>query len=449
MVLVYTEKYTPRVKYIFEHIFRDILKVEVSFTNKIEVAEESVIPVICYSRVQKVPNSFTIEPNGLLFSKGIKEIFPEVVGWNNTKIFFKTSSPDFDLPFDLFSAAFYLITRYEEYENSDLDEHGRYKAENSLAFRNDFLDEPLVDQWAYLLEDLLIKRFPDFKKKEKSRFRFCPTVDIDHVYKFRSKFLCVNLFRMAQKLFKRDWGGFKFQLRVLLHLEEDPFFNVSYIVDIHNKNGVIPVFFLHVGPRGKYDGYSFYHPYYRIKKIFYLTLIVGFHPSYSVDLNIKKLIQEKRRLENLTKVKVQINRFHFLKFSFPQSFQMLEQIGITSDYSLGYSHYIGFRASTCTPFYFYDLVQDRISSLKLHPLVIMDVTLKKYMGKSSEELFDIMSEYAEKIKEVNGEFVSLFHNESLSDDNFWSGWREQYQKAIRYISLLEIYDKEEALEKSR
>ena len=104
MVLVYTEKYTPRVKYIFEHIFRDILKVEVSFTNKIEVAEESVIPVICYSRVQKVPNSFTIEPNGLLFSKGIKEIFPEVVGWNNTKIFFKTSSFDFDLPFDLFSA---------------------------------------------------------------------------------------------------------------------------------------------------------------------------------------------------------------------------------------------------------------------------------------------------------------------------------------------------------
>ena len=65
-----------------------------------------------------------------------------------------------------------MITRYEEYENSDLDEHGRYKAENSLAFRNDFLDEPLVDQWAYLLEDLLIKRFPDFKKKEKSRFRF-------------------------------------------------------------------------------------------------------------------------------------------------------------------------------------------------------------------------------------------------------------------------------------
>ena len=48
----------------------------------------------------------------------------------------------------------------------------------------------------------------------------------------------------------------------------------------------------------------------------------------------------------------------------------------------------------------------------------MDVTLKKYMGKNSEELFDIMSEYAEKIKKVNGEFVSLFHNESLSDDNF-------------------------------
>ena len=47
-----------------------------------------------------------------------REIFPEVTEWSNTKIFFKASSPDFDLPFDMFSAAFYLITRYEEYENS-------------------------------------------------------------------------------------------------------------------------------------------------------------------------------------------------------------------------------------------------------------------------------------------------------------------------------------------
>ena len=89
MVLVFTDKYTPRVKYIFEQIFKEILHVDISFTTKEQVAIDSTIPVICYSREHRIPKSFVIEPEGLLFKRGIKDIQPEVTEWNGTKIFFQ------------------------------------------------------------------------------------------------------------------------------------------------------------------------------------------------------------------------------------------------------------------------------------------------------------------------------------------------------------------------
>jgi len=92
MVLVFTDKYTPRVKYIFEQIFKEILHVDISFTTKEQVAIDSTIPVICYSREHRIPKSFVIEPEGLLFKKGIKDIQPEVTEWNGTKIFFHMQS---------------------------------------------------------------------------------------------------------------------------------------------------------------------------------------------------------------------------------------------------------------------------------------------------------------------------------------------------------------------
>ena len=447
MVLVYTDKYTPRVKYIFEQIFKEILHVDISFTTKLQVATESAIPVICYSRENYIPNSFIIEPEGLLFKRGIKEVEPEVTEWNGTKIFFQSKSDRVSLPFDIFSASFYLITRYEEYGCTDLDEHGRYKAEDSLAYKHQFLDYPLVDHWAYMLDKMLADFFPMYTIKPKSRFRFCPSIDIDHVYKYKSKFLSINIIRLLQKLVAGKFDDFKYHLNVLLNRAPDPYFNVEYIVDMHNDYNLRPIFFLHVGPMGKFDGYSLYNPFSIIKELFYRTLIVGLHPSYFASNNLNQMKKEKKRLESMTRVRVFLNRFHFLKFTFPTSYEHLESLSIARDYSLGYAKYTGFRASTCTPFLFYNLNKDYISGMRLHPIVLMDVTLQKYLQKEASELFGVMSYYAETIKNFNGEFVTLFHNEPLSDEDQWNGWREEYRKSVQYVALLELYSIETAKEK--
>lgn len=97
---------------------------------------------------------------------------------------------------------------------------------------------------------------------------------------------------------------------------------------------------------------------------------------------------------------------------------------------MGYAKAPGFRASTCTPFYFYDLDFEIQTPLKLFPFAVMDVTLKDYLGLSNEDSLEKILDLKEEVKKVNGTFISLFHNETLSESEEWSGWGEIYKKML-------------------
>ena len=57
--------------------------------------------------------------------------------------------------FDIFGAAFYLISRYEEYLPHTKDNHHRYLAYQSLAYQQHFLELPLVNIWAVELKKVI------------------------------------------------------------------------------------------------------------------------------------------------------------------------------------------------------------------------------------------------------------------------------------------------------
>ena len=71
--------------------------------------------------------------------------------------------------------------------------------------------------------------------------------------------------------------------------------------------------------------------------------------------DIEILKKEKMRLENIINTPVTFSRQHFLRLSIPETYQNLIDLDIEEDYTMGYAKYAGFRASTCTPFYFFDL----------------------------------------------------------------------------------------------
>jgi hypothetical protein len=96
---------------------------------------------------------------------------------------------------------------------------------------------------------------------------------------------------------------------------------------------------------------------------------------------------------------------------------------------MGYATEIGFRASIATPYFWYDLVNEKATDLLITPFQIMDVTLKDYLKLSPEKALEIIRILIQNTKSVNGTFCTLWHNSSF-DEKEWKGWRETYKKMV-------------------
>ena len=95
---------------------------------------------------------------------------------------------------------------------------------------------------------------------------------------------------------------------------------------------------------------------------------------------------------------------------------------------VGFADQIGFRAGTCTPYYFYDLENEAKTDLLVIPFQVMDGTLLHYLKLSPEKAFAEIEKIMQEVKEVGGTFVSIWHNETVSDLGEWKGYREVFEK---------------------
>jgi hypothetical protein len=161
---------------------------------------------------------------------------------------------------------------------------------------------------------------------------------------------------------------------------------------------------------------------------------VGIHPSLSSNKYLLKVEGEITGLGDILGRNITSSRQHFLKLSMPRTYRTLMQFGISDDYSMGYASNPGFRAGIAMPFPFFDLLRNEATTLTIHPVTLMDVTMKDYLRLSREESLEQISSMIRTIRAVNGEFVSLWHNESLGDTGRWEGWRAVYEKMVKLAS---------------
>ena len=147
-LIVYTEKTSPRLVYVLSVFFKQLLRIDYQLVEDREVFEKSFLPKINYSQNKITEAEIFIAPTTLLFEKGIK--FQSIKPFSCQKLtaFFETNAEKSDLPFDIFALVFYLLSRYEEYLPFNKDRHGRFTASESLAYQNDFLQQPLVNLWS-------------------------------------------------------------------------------------------------------------------------------------------------------------------------------------------------------------------------------------------------------------------------------------------------------------
>ena len=430
MILIYTNKITPRLEYIVKFIFNDVYSTGYQITTDQEEFIIANSPKINYS-TDVIANSFHIEPTELLFESNIllKKIKVDI--WNDYKIFFQTNIGD--LPFDIFSAVFYLISRYEEYLPFSADQHGRFEANQSLAFKNGFLYDPIVDQWLCMLAGMINKMFPEFKACERE-FKFIPTIDIDNAYAYLYKGAVRTIGAAMRDLFRLDVNENIKRFQALAG-EKDPFDTYSYIDSLHAQYGVSPVWFFLVGNYNEYDknipldNEAFQSLIKEISE----RAEIAIHPSYESNQSFEQLKSEYDFLSEIIGKPITKSRQHYLKLLFTETYQNLIKLGVKEDYTLGYASDVGFRAGTCTPFLFYDLYNEHESELRIFPFQVMDVTLNQYLKLSVDEAVNKIYEIIHKVKEVNGTFVTLWHNESLSDHGHWKGWEPVYKQMLEII----------------
>lgn len=424
MLLVYTHKITPRLTYTFKHICKRILGLEVRFTSKVEdfIAHDSL--KMSYTK-QPLSNELFVRSNVLLFEQGLSDIDINVQQWDHTKGFFATSERS-DLPFDIFASSFYLLSRYEEYLPHVNDDYGRFMAKESLAYSHRFLNQPVVDIWAYKLKDVLQLRFPDFKFEER-QYKIQPVIDVPTAYYFRHKGLLRAIGGTLNDLSHFKLKQLYQRYLVLMGLVRDPYDTFKWIITSQkNSNFKFVVFFL-IGD------YSTYDKNISTNKKEFVSLIksiadycdVGIKASYFSLDDISILKKERLKMESITNTDLKAVRHSFSKLNLPISYRNLVELEINQDFTMGYIDTLGFRAGTCTPFQWYDLDYEVQTPLQINPYHCLDFALLKYQSEldKTEHLQKIIAE----VKAVNGTFTPVFHNYSFSNLDRWKGFRSLFK----------------------
>lgn len=427
MLLIYTHTITNRLHYVTQQLFGGILGLETQLSTKVEDFIKHSGPKITYSK-QPLQNEFFIRSNDLLFEQGINDLDIEVSDWDGVPCFFACSENS-SVPYDIFSASFFLLSRYEEYLPHVKDNLGRYPAKESLAFQKGFLELPVVDIWAQKMFRLLKMRFPDIKTKKKNySFTSLVNVTISHCYAHRGLVRSLGGFLL-------DLGKFKFRrmirrTSVLLGMSRDPYDNFSTLVEIHKNYAIKSMFFFQFAEYSAHDkniSPNNNRFRYLIKSVADYS-IVSLSTSFLSSTNKEVLKEEKKGLGNLINRPITYSRLRYNRVNVPSTYRTLIEAEFTNDFSMGYTHQMGFRAGTCTPFYFYDISMETKQPLRVHPFALHDYALTKY--KRPTEVFAKVDALFRAVKAVEGTFITVFSNELLGGKHKIS-WISLYQSLLK------------------
>ncbi len=427
MLLIYTHKITPRFSFVMKQIFERILGINVQFTAKVEDFIKHSGAKITYTKLP-LQNEFFVRSNDLLFEQGINDIQIKVYDWDGVPCFFNAGERS-TIPFDIFSASFYLLSRYEEYLPHVKDIHDRFPPLESLAYKNNFLQLPVVDIWANKLLIKLKERFPDLKSRD-NKYTYNSIIDVttSHCYAHRGivRSFAGLILDITSLKFKRVLQ----RIAVWFDPEKDPYNNFSWLIDCHKKYNITSLFFFQFAEYSTFDknvSTNNNRFQFLIKSISDYS-IVSLCASYSSFHNTDLLKKEKKSLSNVINRPINYSRLRYNRVDIPLTYRNLVEAEFTDDYTMGYTHEMGFRASTSFPFYFYDINLEVQQPIKIHPFAVHDYALSKL--KSIEEINAKLDFVYGQIKNVNGKFNTVFSNELLGEQGVVD-WKQLYENVLR------------------
>ena len=334
--------------------------------------------------------------------------------------------------YDILGLSYWMLARLEEVNPpaSVLDNHGRFPATASHAFKHGYLERPVVDEWLHILGQVVQKTWPTLQlARHQFSMKVSHDVDIPSRYAFRS---AAGIMRaMAGDLLNR--GDLKSALLapwVRLHSETalhpaDPANTFDWIMDMSERHGLKSAFYFICGRTDptKDADYEPEHPAIRtlMRRIHARGHEIGLHPSYGSYQTPSIIRQEANRLRQIAgeegiEQAEWGGRMHYLRWEYPTTLRAWVNSGMTYDSTLGYPETPGFRCGTCTEYQAFDPIAQQAFNLRLRPLVAMDVSViaDEYLGMGrSLEALTVFKRMIDACKAVNGTFSLLWHNSQL------------------------------------
>jgi len=339
----------------------------------------------------------------------------------------------FHLDYDILGLTYWMLARCEEVNLAAelFDNHQRFPATASHAFKHGYLERPIVDEWFGILRQLISRLWPGLPLVQ-PQFKLLVSHDVDRpsAYAFGQKRQFIK--NLAGDIFKRKAPNVALdrtliRLRSRHHLQSnDPFNSFDWLMDTSEAVGICSAFYFICGRTNpSFDAqYEPEHPAIRhlLRRIHDRGHEIGLHPSYETCVYPARIAQEGKRMKLICKEEgiEQFHwggRMHYLRWQWPTTAYGLEQAGLHYDSTLSYADCPGYRCGTCHPYQMFDPVAHRPLRLIQRPLIAMECSVISplYLGLGySHSSLALFLRLKQRCQAVGGQFTLLWHNSELS-----------------------------------
>ena len=329
--------------------------------------------------------------------------------------------------YDILGLTYWMLSRQEEVGRTDLDEHGRFPATSSHAFKHGYLERPIVDEWLHVLGQVIQRTWPGIALAQR-RFSIKVSHDVDAPSRYAFKSWKGIARAMGGDVLKRgDVGSAVFAPWIRLNSQtvlhrQDPANTFDWIMDVSERHGLKSAFYFICGrtvPSLDAD-YEPEHPAIRalMCRIHARGHEIGLHPSYGSYQKPEVIRAEAGRLRRIAREEgieqpEWGGRMHYLRWEQPATLRAWADAGMTYDSTLGYADRPGFRCGTCFEYPAFDPVAGQALPLRVRPLVAMECTVMapRYMGLGAgDAALAKFVQLKNACQAVGGCFTLLWHN---------------------------------------
>lgn len=336
---------------------------------------------------------------------------------------------------DLISAAFYLLSGWQEYFSNERDRHGRFPFSASVQHRYNFVAVPVVNYYFDILktavEHVTGQTLHPRRWADGAPFATFVTHDIDELH---------SAWKAPAKAALRSGDLLKFGRQLWHHFTQpDAWDNLELVRNTVAEYGAKSTFFFLPEHRKAANGTP--NADYNIQKEWLKLAVaigeseVGLHASLGTAQHGGQLKRDEHHLQHVRNdVKAYGIRFHYLHWEPRVTPVLLYSLLYEYDSTLGFAEHYGFRNSYCLPFQLFDFQQNKAYTCLEIPLNVMDATLHhpNYLQLAPTEILPALTPMFQEIERFGGVCTLLWHNDHFDPANETTGPR-QFAELMQYL----------------